>query len=145
MAQGGGSDTTAAERPIRPGLFVPTAEGRPARLLGSRCRETGAYFWPPERMNPDTRKPGTLEPAELAGRGRVVSYAIVQRGLPGFASPYAIASVALDEGPSLIAQLDDWQDKPLVLGQTVELVIGTIMTEKSGTHVLGPKFRPVER
>jgi uncharacterized OB-fold protein len=132
----------AATRPIRPRLFTEAGDG-PPRLLGSRDRETGQAFWPAEAMNPVTRRPGTLEPAELEGAGRIVSFTTVARGLPGFASPYALATIALDAGPSLIAQLEAWQGVELRLGQRVELVIGTIRTEPDGTRVVGPKFRPL--
>jgi uncharacterized OB-fold protein len=93
-------------------------------------------------MNPITHHFGTLEPAEIDGTGRIVSFTVVARGLPGFASPYALAAIALDAGPTLIAQLEDWQDRKLAIGQPVDLVIGVIRTEKDGTRVIGPKFRP---
>lgn len=131
-----------AERPIRHGLFVERgAAGRPM-LLGSRCRETGKVYYPAETMNPDTHRAGTMEPVEIEGNGRLVSHTVVSRGLPGFASPYALGVVELDAGPSLVAQLEDWDQAELSAGLQVELVIGTIKTEKDGTRVIGPKFRP---
>lgn len=145
MAEPVASDAGDRKRPIRPGLYVePAGADRQPRLLGSRCRTTGQYFWPAERINPLTHEAGTMEPVEIDGKGRIVSYTIVQRGLAGFPSPYALASIQLEAGPSLIAQLEDWQERPLRLGQPVELVIGTIMTERDGTHVTGPKFRPLD-
>ena len=129
-------------KPVRPNLFVACgSDGRP-KLLGSRCRETGQVFWPAELINPVTRRASTLEPAEIDGDGRIVSFTVVARGLPGFASPYALAAIALDAGPTLIAQLEAWQERKLAIGQPVDLVIGTIRTEKDGTRVIGPKFRP---
>jgi uncharacterized OB-fold protein len=137
------SSAAAASKvvPIRQGLFVKAGgDGRP-KLAGSRCKETGAIFWPAERINPITRKAGTLEPVEIDGDGRIFSFTVVARGLPGFASPYAIASITLDAGPTLIAQLTDWQNAELAIGAPVELTIGTIKTEKDGTVVEGPMFR----
>jgi len=143
MAEAQSHNKVPTTRPIRPDLFVERgSDGRP-KLTGSRCRETGEYFWPVELMNPKTRKLGTLTGAEIDGAGRIVSYTVVARGLPGFASPYAMATIALDQGPTLIAQLEDWQDKALALGQRVELKIGVISTDKDGTQVMGPKFRPL--
>ncbi len=134
--------TDNKECPIRPNLFrVAGAGGRPL-LLGSRCRETGTLFFPAEVMNPDTHRAGTMEPAEIDGAGRIYSVTKIARGLPGFASPYALAVIQLDAGPSLIAQLEDWQDQDLRIGVPVDLVIGTIKTEKDGTRITGPKFRP---
>jgi uncharacterized protein len=129
-------------RPIREGLYV---EGPPARLLGSRCRETGEVFYPAQVMNPTTSRAGTMESVELPGQGKLLNYAVVSRGLPGFESPYAMGIVKLAAGPTLTTQLHDWQGAQLRTGMDVELVIAPIRRDPDGTPVLGPKFRPVER
>ncbi len=126
--------------PIREGIY---RNGAAPVLLGSQCQETGQVFWPAERFNPVTHKPGTMQPHEVPGRGRLHSFTTIARGLPGFPSPYALASIELDAGPTLIAQLTDWQDQDLTPGMPVELVIGTVKTKKDGTRVEGPLFRPV--
>ena len=134
---------TSPAVPVREGIFTRDSDGGD-RLIGSRDRVTGQFFWPPERINPVTKEANTLEPAESKGDGRIVSWTIVRRGLPGFASPYALAAIKLDDGPSLIAQLEDWEEPDLKIGAPVSLVIGTVRTEKDGTVVEGPKFRPVK-
>jgi len=136
------SAPTSASKPIRPNLFVAAAADGKPRLLGSRCRETGKIYFPSEAMNPDTHKTGTMEPVEIPGRGSIVSYTRVTRGLPGFSSPYTLAVVELDAGPSLVAQIEGAGETELAVGTPVELVIGTIKTEKDGTAIIGPKFRP---
>jgi uncharacterized OB-fold protein len=128
--------------PIRENLFVEGDEH--PRLLGSRCRETGQVFFPREAMNPATMRSGTLDDHAFDGAGELVAWTVVARGLPGFDSPYALAVVRLDAGPSFIAQLQDWQGRALHPRQRVELVIDKIKAEKDGTIVVGPKFRPVE-
>lgn len=130
--------------PLRDGLFVDGAGDRPPKLLGSRCRETGAVYFPAEVMNPDTHRTGTMEQVEIDGRGHLVSYTVVARGLPGFESPYALGVIALDAGPSMIAQLADWDADSLRCGRPVEMTIGTIRTGKDGTRYVGPKFRPLD-
>lgn len=127
--------------PIRPDLFV---EGEPPRLVGSRDRESGQVFFPAEAMNPVTMREGTLERHEFEGAGRLVAWTVIGRGLPGFDSPYALGTVALDAGPSFIGQLHDWQGKALAAGMRVRLAIARIKTEKDGTEVVGPTFVPVE-
>ncbi len=128
-------------RPIRPGLFQERPNAEPV-LIGSRCSQTGEVFWPAEVVNPRTHRAGTMESVEIDGRGKLVSYAVVQRGLPGFASPYAIASIALDAGPTLIAQLEGWEETRLTLGMPLRLSIGVVRTDKDGAQIVGPKFRP---
>lgn len=135
-------DTERATTPIRRGLFVESP--RPM-LLGSRCKETGKVYFPAQVMNPDTHKEGTMEPVQIDGSGVLYSFTKVIRGLVGFPSPYMLGVVQLDAGPSMLAQLDGWQNLPIEEGMRVELVIGPIKQEADGTVVVGPKFRPVSR
>lgn len=132
-----------ARTPIRPGLFVERGGAAPA-LVGSRDRETGQVFFPAEAMNPVTRREGTLEHHEFDGGGTLVAWTVIGRGLPGFDSPYALGTIALDAGPGFIGQLHDWQGKALRPGMRVRLTIGRIKAEKDGTEIVGPKFVPVE-
>jgi uncharacterized OB-fold protein len=126
--------------PIRPNLFV---EGDVPQLIGSRDRETGQVFFPAETMNPVTMREGTLEPCAFDGAGTLVSWTVIGRGLPGFDSPYALGTIQLDAGPSLIGQLHDWQGKTLAPAMRVRLTIARIKTEKDGSEVIGPKFIPL--
>jgi uncharacterized OB-fold protein len=80
---------------------------------------------------------------EIDGRGKIVAFTKVARGLPGYDSPYILACLELDEGPSVIGQLEAWQNVPLSTGMKVELVIGKIKEEKSGAKIIGPKFKPL--
>lgn len=128
-------------RPIRDRLYV---EGPPPRLLGSRCRETGEYFYPVQAMNPVTRRADTMETVELSGEGVLLNWSVVSRAAPGFDSPYAMCIVRLEDGPVLTTQLSDWKDVDLRVGMRVELVIGPICRGADGITLLGPKFRPIE-
>lgn len=129
----------AERRPIRPDLFV---DADPPRLVGSRDRETGEVFFPAEAMNPVTMRAGTLERHEFDGAGTLVAWTVVARGLPGFDSPYALATIRLDAGPGFIGQLHDWQGKSLQPGMRVRLAVARIKGEKDGSEVVGPKFVP---
>lgn len=129
-----------ARKPIRANLFV---EGDAPQLVGSRDRETGEVFFPAETMNPVTMREGTLEPCTFDGAGTLVSWTVVGRGLPGFDSPYALGTIQFDAGPSLIAQLHDWQGKTLAPGMRVRLTIARIKAETDGSEVVGPKFVPL--
>ena len=131
----------AIRTPIRIDLFI---EGDVPKLVGSRDRDTGEVFFPAEVMNPNTMCDGTLERHEFEGGGRLVAWTVIGRGMPGFDSPYALATVSLDAGPGLIGQLHNWQNKALKPGMRVRLVIERIKREKDGTEVIGPKFVPVE-
>ena len=143
-AVGGAAAPAAAVRtPIRPDLFVEGGAGQPARLVGSRDRDSGQVFFPAEAMNPVTMREGTLQRHEFEGGGTLVAWTVIARGLPGFDSPYALATVQLDAGPSFIGQLHEWQGKPLASGMRVRLAIGRIKRDKDGSEVVGPLFVPV--
>jgi uncharacterized OB-fold protein len=54
-----------------------------------------------------------------------------------------LGSIELDEGPVLIAQLEDWKDVDLRLDMPVQLIIGKIKQDKDGPIIIGPKFKPI--
>lgn len=128
--------------PIRDGLFEAPADAPPSLLI-SECQRCSSRFFPTEEMCPVCIVEGTLHTVRHDGRGRLVAHTVVRRGLPGFSSPYAMACVELVSGPSLLAQLEDWQEHPPAAGDPLALMIGTIKTEPDGTAIVGPKFRPV--
>lgn len=129
-------------RHIKDDLFV---DGPPAKLLGSRCRETGELFYPARVMNPTTHKEGTLETVQLPSQGVLLNFSIIGRAAAGFESPYAMGIIRLQDGPTLTTQLADWQGVELRTGMDVEFVVGPIRHDPDGTTVLGPKFRPIVR
>lgn len=133
-----------SEVPIRENLFTFDSDGRP-KLICSRCEQCGDTFYPEELMCPTCIKENTIKSIEIDGRGKIISFTKVARGLPGYDSPYVLACLELDEGPSVIAQLQDWQDVNLAINMPVELVIGRIKQEKNGTTLVGPKFKPLSQ
>lgn len=86
-----------------------------------------------------------MERHEFDGAGILVAWTVIGRGPPGFDSPYALGTILFDAGPSFIAQLHEWEGKPLRSGMRVSLAIGRIKREADGTEVIGPKFVPLER
>lgn len=142
MEQGKDKSSDAVEVSIRRNLFIIGADGRPKLIVG-RCRRCHLIFYPKEPVCPICIEVGTLETIEIDGKGKIISFTRVMRGLPGYDSPYTLACIELDAGPSLIAQLQDWQEVELKLHMPVELVIGRIKTEKNGNIIVGPKFKPL--
>jgi uncharacterized OB-fold protein len=135
-------DEPTSKIPIRENLFTIGPDGRP-RLIASRCKDCGGTFYPTEPLCPSCIKEGSLETVEIEGHGKIMAFTKVMRGLPGYDSPYVLACLQLNEGPSVIAQLEDWQNVPLTMNMPVELVIGKIKEEKNGTIIVGPKYKPV--
>jgi uncharacterized OB-fold protein len=118
---------------------------RPAyyRLEGQRCTSCQAVQFPPRTACRICRE-RSLEPHRLSGRGIVYSHAEVAQAPRGFAAPYVVALVKLEEGLLLTAQLTDVEPEDVVIGLPVEMV--TRRLQEHGPHgylVYGYKFRPV--
>jgi hypothetical protein len=73
-----------------------------------------------------------------SGRGALHSYVINHRAAPGFEAPYAIAVVALEEGPRMMSSIVGVAQTPeaLVLDMALEVTF-----EPRGDVAL-PVFRP---
>ncbi len=140
----GKTEKAQKQIPVRENLFIQPADPQDSpKLILSRCRECGGRFYPKEEMCPACIKEGTLETIAVEGKGKLVAFTKVRRSPPGFDSPYAIASVKLDDGPVLIAQLQDWQDIELKIDMPVRFLIGKIKEDRNGNVIIGPKFKPL--
>jgi uncharacterized OB-fold protein len=64
----------------------------------------------------------SMQPFELAGRGRIRDFIVATRGPSGFPVPYVQAYVELDDGPIVYSTLDCEPDDPaLEVGRSVVL------------------------
>ncbi len=159
-----GESTTNTRRrlPAVEGWFtVPEAgsDQSPA-LIGTLCRSSGTYFFPPERVM--SRAPGNsdsdLVDVELSTRGKIWSYTDAQYQPP---PPYV--PVSDPHVPFAIAAVELEKEKMVVMGQVVpevavadlrvgmemELVIDTLNVEtdeETGEEVemVIWKWKPVE-
>ncbi len=134
----------AAARPRRQGLFTfPVPGGSGGHLLGSRCRECGATFFPPRRICPRCMKEGILDPLPLTPRGALYTYTVIRQAPPRYPVPYAVGYVDLPEGVRVFAQLEGWQARELRVGEEMEVFFITIRKEERDRELVGYKFRPV--
>jgi hypothetical protein len=76
-----------------------------------------------------------------SGQGRLYSYVIHHRPVPGFTPPYAIAVVELDEGPRMMTNIVDCPQTPeaLILDMPLEVAF-----EKIDDEITLPLFRPAK-
>src|SRR5258708_34477208 len=81
---------------------------RPAysRLEGQRCAACGKVQFPPRSACRACRE-RDLEPYRLSGRGTVYSHAEVAQAPRGFAAPYVVALIQLEEGLLVTAHPTD--------------------------------------
>jgi uncharacterized protein len=138
----------------------PLDDGRPldsggtpgVKLIGTRCTDSGTYFFPPERVM--SRAPGfadsELVDVELSTRGRLWSYTDAQYQPP---APFEPATDPYE--PVCLAAVELDTEKLVVLGQVVrgvgvddlrvgmemELVLDTLNVDAEAEYVIW-KWRP---
>lgn len=85
--------------------------------------------------------------AELLGKtGKIVSWTTIRTPPAGFAdqAPYPVVLVALDGGSRIMAQLVDWEEKDLVMGQKVVTIVRRVTQPNiEGVIPYGIKVKPV--
>lgn len=141
---------TRARVPAIDGWF--TVED-PPHLIGTRCADSGTYFFPPETTM--SRAPGfadsRLEPVELSRTGTLWSYTTA-----GYPPPDPYVAVTDPFEPFCIAAVELHREQMVVLGQCVagvtvedlrvglemELVVDTLFVDADGVEQLVWKWRP---
>jgi uncharacterized OB-fold protein len=142
MPIGSGGDVDRRPRPEPDATTAFYWEGAAAgKLMLQRCRSCGKHQFPPD-ISCVHCQADTFDHVEMSGRGRVFSFAVVDRPLhAGFveAVPYVVALVELDEQEGLRVLANIIEVPPateLTCGTVVEVVF-----EERGDVVL-PQFRP---
>jgi len=131
--------------PLRGGIFrIPeTADGKPV-LLGSRCPECGAHYFPQRYICIACGHEG-LDQVELSGRGKVWTYTIAGQTPPGslIEAPYALAVVELPEKVAIRSILTDVDVDAVRVGMDVEIKLVKMKEDDDGNDVVSYMFRPV--
>ena len=126
-------------------LPVPTPEtahfwegARHGELRLQRCDDCRTVIFPPRPFCPACAS-RAVSVFVASGRGRLDSYVISHRPHPAFEGPYAIALVALEEGPRLMTNIVDCAQTPeaLVLDMPLEVVFAP-----QNDEISLPLFRP---
>lgn len=78
--------------------------------------------------------------AKTSGRGELYTYTILHRAYPGWEKevPYNVSWIKLDEGPLLMSNIVECNNRDLHIGMRVEVVFEDVTEEISL-----PKFKPV--
>lgn len=115
-------------------------------LIGTKCGNCETVFFPPRYVCPKCRRIGKLEPYQLKGKGKIVSYTVVHVPPNGFEiqTPYVIAIVELEEGPRVTGQITDCNPEDVKIGDEVEIAFRHMGEEgKDGIIYYGYKFKPI--
>ena len=112
------------------------------RLIGSKCVECGAEFFPPVYS---CKKCGSenIKDKEMPRTGKILTYTQLHEPLPGFEAqtPLYIAVVRLDNGARILTQIVDSPDESVKTGARVKATIRrSIVDGDAGQIVYGYKF-----
>ncbi len=130
-----------------------TLDADAPRLLGTRCRDCGTYYFP--RENAFCRNPGCggtdLDEVPLSNRGRVWSFTnnCYAPPAPYVATdpfePYAIAAVELEEEKMVVlGQVADGVGvDQLEAGMEMELALGTLFEDDENEYLVW-KWQPTK-
>lgn len=113
-------------------------------LLGGKCSNCEEYSFPKRNVCHECFSTEINE-VKLSGKGTIHAAAVVNVPPWGFEGPYAVSYVDLSEGPRLFTQLTTCDEKKIIPGVDVELVIGKYRKDEDGIDIIGYKFRPIEK
>ena len=106
-------------------------------LLVPLCA-AGHHFWIPRSFCPDHPE-AAVTPAQVSGLAVIYSFTVIHNGEGQFApaAPYVLAYVELDEGPRVMTNIGDCEERELRIGLPVEVVFHG----DDGSWAI-PRFRP---
>lgn len=103
-----------------------------------RCDECRKAYFPPRPFCPACGC-RSVSVFKASGKGTLYSYVISHRAAPGFTPPYAIAVVALEEGPRMMANIVDCPQTPEALQLDMALEVAFV---KQNDAITLPLFKP---
>ena len=135
---------------------IPVVEGyftwppEEPRLISSRCKSCGHYFFPKTFTcyNPNCKNK-EVEEALLSRRGKLWSYTVVHYPPPPpFVPadpfvPFAIGEVEFPEGLKVFGMMTGCEPEDLTMNMDVEVVAEKLYEDEEGNEVVGWKLRPV--
>lgn len=112
-----------------------TADG--VKLLISECQSCGSNWFPKKEICPDCFSEDYRE-KQLEGVGEVYSYTTLTVTSKEFQAPLKIAYIDYPGNVRVCGQIED---EEVAIGDKVEIVLGKIATDSSGTDVFSYKFK----
>ena len=122
--------------------YLDLDDGRP-HLVAWEAVGSGALYF--DRRNADANAGGTeFKRRKLASTGKVRSFTIVNRGVPGVPVPYVSALVDIDGGGTVKANLLNTPPDPehVKLGMAVKMTTFPAGTDDDGTEAIAFAFEP---
>jgi len=117
----------------------------PPHLVAWESVDSGALYF--DRRNADAKSGGTqFKRRKLATTGKLRSFTIVHRTVPGVPAPYVSALVDLDGGGAVKGNLVNVEPDPghVKLGMPVRMTTFVAGTDDDGTEAVAFAFEPSE-
>jgi uncharacterized OB-fold protein len=114
-------------------------------LIGTQCTSCQRTFYPPRSFCPDCRRAGAIVPYQFQGKVEVVTFTVIRSASDAFdqQTPFVLAIIRLDEGPSVTAQIVVEDVGEARIGMRVRSVFRRIGADgASGVIHYGTKFIP---
>ena len=113
---------------------------RAGELRLQRCDDCDHVYFPPRPFCPACAS-RSVSVFAASGRGRLGSYVISHRPHKAMEAPYAIALVALEEGPRLMSNIVECDQTPEALQLDMPL---EVVFEAQNDDITLPLFRPAD-
>ncbi len=129
----------------QPELYSISSE-HPA-LNGRRCASCGYVFFPPQSYGCEScgAPPDQIEPAQLAGRGVLNSFATVHHHQGrGIEVPFTVGVIVLDDGPAVRSVLTARTDEGLCNGDRMLSALAACGTNEEGKELVELRFTKTE-
>lgn len=115
-------------------------------LIGTKCSNCKAVFFPPKPLCPECRRKGVIEDFKFSGNGEVVSFTVIHAAPEGFEkyTPYAVALIQLEEGTTISGQIIGEPSK-IKMGSKVKATFRRMHEDSNEGHInYGTKFELVD-
>jgi len=113
---------------------------RYGELRLQRCDDCSHVYFPPRPFCPACAS-RSVSVFAASGRGRLDSYVISHRSHKALDAPYAIALVALEEGPRMMSNVVECEQTPEALQLDMPL---EVVFEAQNEDITLPLFRPAD-
>lgn len=123
--------------PIWPGYTGEDAEG--PFIRGGRCAACGGRALEPRPVCPHCLSDAGMAELPVGRRGVLYTATVVHQAPPGFAVPFRVGYVDVEDGIRVFAHIADGPGRPEI-GDTVALSIRTLKTAADGTALVGPFY-----
>lgn len=114
-------------------------DARGPYLIGGRCPHCGGLALGRREICPHCHDAALSQEARIGRRGVLYTATVVHQPPRGFAAPYRVGYVDIEDGVRVFAHIDGGSDAPAI-GDAVDLTIGVVKAGEDGLPLVGPIY-----